>query len=312
MENANVIYISGYGRSGSTLLDIILGSHPSIMGTGELANLFELYYNAGSYCSCGKTYNECEVWSEIINKAYPNCSKEQIKSNRDVQRKIEKWINMPFFRILRSKVKTEQQYCRVMKPLFNAIYDVGKIKCIVDSSKSAYDFSWRALYLSKLCGINIRLIHLIRDGRAVISSRIKGSNKKLRDRLNNNDPLAAYKGLIGWISANSFTIINRILIPRNSYLLIRYEDFIEDPQKELVKLGKFLQLDFNDTIKAIKNGRAFDVHHLVEGNRLARQNKVKLNASSQGYRNLPKHVEVLYFIFGWPIIFYSILSSRSD
>lgn len=34
-----VIYIGGYGRSGSTLLDILLSNSPSVRGLGEASNL---------------------------------------------------------------------------------------------------------------------------------------------------------------------------------------------------------------------------------------------------------------------------------
>ena len=35
-----VLYIAGYGRSGSTVLDMLLGTHPRIIGGGELTHLF--------------------------------------------------------------------------------------------------------------------------------------------------------------------------------------------------------------------------------------------------------------------------------
>lgn len=38
-DTLNVVYIAGYGRSGSTLLERILATHPAICGLGELAYL---------------------------------------------------------------------------------------------------------------------------------------------------------------------------------------------------------------------------------------------------------------------------------
>ena len=35
-----IIYIAGIGHSGSTLLDVLLGSHPDICGVGEIGRLF--------------------------------------------------------------------------------------------------------------------------------------------------------------------------------------------------------------------------------------------------------------------------------
>ena len=35
-----LVYIAGYGRSGSTLLDTVLSSHPQLEGVGEIKYLF--------------------------------------------------------------------------------------------------------------------------------------------------------------------------------------------------------------------------------------------------------------------------------
>ena len=48
-----IIYIAGYGRSGSTLLARILGSHENIFTVGELINFLNLVNIDDSICSCG-------------------------------------------------------------------------------------------------------------------------------------------------------------------------------------------------------------------------------------------------------------------
>lgn len=45
-----VFYIAGYGRSGSTVLDMLLGMHPAILGMGELTHVFE-YWLGDETCS---------------------------------------------------------------------------------------------------------------------------------------------------------------------------------------------------------------------------------------------------------------------
>ena len=34
-----VLYFAGYGRSGTTVLDIALGQHPAVIGSGEISEL---------------------------------------------------------------------------------------------------------------------------------------------------------------------------------------------------------------------------------------------------------------------------------
>jgi hypothetical protein len=57
-----LIYIGGYGRSGSTVLEIFLNNQPSFYSIGEAINL---YVNRGLVrCSCGMHIEECDFWSQ--------------------------------------------------------------------------------------------------------------------------------------------------------------------------------------------------------------------------------------------------------
>ena len=49
----HVVYIGGYGHSGSTLLNILLGRLPQMMGAGELFRLAAAWSQA-EFCSCGQ------------------------------------------------------------------------------------------------------------------------------------------------------------------------------------------------------------------------------------------------------------------
>lgn len=58
-----IIYIAGLGHSGSTILDMALGSHPNIIGLGEIYAVFNSknYKNLfeKSTCSCGEKGKDC-------------------------------------------------------------------------------------------------------------------------------------------------------------------------------------------------------------------------------------------------------------
>jgi len=63
-----VIYIAGYGRSESTLLDCIFARKPRIFGSGELTNIFDDRFHDRP-CSCGESLKSCEVWSRVLPDA---------------------------------------------------------------------------------------------------------------------------------------------------------------------------------------------------------------------------------------------------
>ena len=84
----NIIYIMGYGRSGSTLLDIILGNHSEIESLGEVAFLHQDLYQGG-LCSCLNSYADCPFWSQVLQKhlkaVSPHSAKDLDKLIRDVE-----------------------------------------------------------------------------------------------------------------------------------------------------------------------------------------------------------------------------------
>jgi len=64
-EPLRLVYIAGVARSGSTVLDSILGNHPLIQSVGELARLASDGWVQNFYCSCGKPSQECPFWVAV-------------------------------------------------------------------------------------------------------------------------------------------------------------------------------------------------------------------------------------------------------
>ncbi len=54
-----VIALLGYGRSGSTLLDAVLGQHPDLVGVGELVQLHREGWHLNNYFACGARARDC-------------------------------------------------------------------------------------------------------------------------------------------------------------------------------------------------------------------------------------------------------------
>jgi hypothetical protein len=61
-----ILFILGLGRSGSTLLGSLLGSHPEVVNTGELLRLEEAITTPGAKCSCGLPMMECGDWWRLM------------------------------------------------------------------------------------------------------------------------------------------------------------------------------------------------------------------------------------------------------
>lgn len=299
-----IIYIAGYGRSGSTLLDVIFGSHAQIIGVGELAKIFECIDEPTSTCSCGENVFNCSFWGGITKHLLSSKNAKQTNQDGTIQKACEEWTN--FSLLFNVKKKKYDRYKTLITNLFDYIFKISDKEFIVDSSKNAYTSAWRPLALKKICGYDVKMIHLIRNGKGVINSKIKGDNSEMRKGIYRKKPLAAYEGLIGWIFSNIIVIITRTFFPSDAYHLMKYEDLVRDPEKELIKAGSFIGLDFKETINLISKMKPIQVGHLVFGNRLAfNNNKILINNDSIKKVSLPIHLNILYYLTGWPLMVYT-------
>jgi hypothetical protein len=63
-----VVFVAGSGHTGSTLLALVMDSHPEIACVGETAVKPKIVVRAGGSgqaCSCGATIGECEFWRQV-------------------------------------------------------------------------------------------------------------------------------------------------------------------------------------------------------------------------------------------------------
>lgn len=153
MVEKRVIFIMGVGHSGSTLLELILGSHSKILGLGELANLQEKLDSGppDSVRLCSICPDECEYWNDradlqVLNKYFSN----------------RKWYSTLVRQIYRQR-----------KSIYQYFFDWFDAPILVDSSKRV---SWiqrqlhPSLHWRKITPV---LIYITRDGRAVVNSYLR-------------------------------------------------------------------------------------------------------------------------------------------
>jgi hypothetical protein len=82
-----LIYITGYGRSGSTILDILLGQHEEIFGMGELSTMCRHVWLNNEYCACGARIQACAVWASVMSDWLSNGI--EIKEHLALQKQVE-------------------------------------------------------------------------------------------------------------------------------------------------------------------------------------------------------------------------------
>ena len=65
-----LLFIAGWGRSGSTLLDRILGQVPGVFSAGELRDIWRRGALEDRLCGCGSPFRECAVWRKVGEVAF--------------------------------------------------------------------------------------------------------------------------------------------------------------------------------------------------------------------------------------------------
>ncbi len=139
-----ILFVLGLGRSGSTLLGSLLGSHPDVVNTGELLRLEEAVAAPDSKCACGLPLADCADWWRLF-EGIPQ------KALRDYR----KW-----------------------KPeLLDKVRENAGARVLVDVSKT------RSYRLAKRWrGPEVGFILLTRDPRGIFRSYVKGGGE-LKGRL---------------------------------------------------------------------------------------------------------------------------------
>lgn len=169
-KKITVLYILGYGHSGSTLLNSILATSNNVFSAGEIIN-FEnkkkfVRNNDNSFrsfCDCGKKIDNCDFWKSIYNK-YEHSN---FTSKNSLLVYIKLFLNS-FFNIKFKKFeKGSNDFSFLEDILSTSQKKYGKnISIIVDSSKSLERLN--ILYSNP--EIDLKVIFLTRDGRAVVNS----------------------------------------------------------------------------------------------------------------------------------------------
>ncbi len=294
-DRIKTVFIMGFGRSGSTVLDAVLGNHPNVESVGELVNVTRVWANPFEYCACGVVARECDFWRRV--RAEWAVRRPCVTTATDwptLQVQFEARRALP--RLYLEKLqysKAFQEYAAGVRTLYEAIATISGRRTIVDSSKNPV----RAMALSRVEGIDLRLIHLVRDGRGVAWSLAKAYQKDPKKGVQND-----LRAKPIWRTALMWRVVNRLAeivireVPRNCSMCLRYEDFVTAPQEALERIGRISGLDYSSMANSLAEGSSIAVGHTISGNRVRMGGVIRLRADMAWQEHL---TEAQRGIFWW-------------
>lgn len=254
------LYIVSSPHGGSTLLSLVLGRHETAANLGEVSFIPKLIA-MGESCTCGARLAECAQWSRIFTSLaasehtdlrhapYGYYLGDAIK-DRHGSGLVDQVYQTRRRRIvakLRGAADTAVLLASPGRPVLRALTPPA-VKLSIRNTTGLYRAAAAALGKQLVIDASklprkaphlylheperVRILHLVRDGRGVVSSRMRYMPVDMASRR--------------WRHYHSLTrrILHRWVSPAHRRQL-RFEDFVADPQAHLRALCEWLEVDYS-------------------------------------------------------------------
>ena len=290
-----LVYVLSASHSGSTLLSMLLNTHPAVVTAGELKA--EHLGDPDRYrCSCHELLKECPFWRTVANRMRSRGHEFFIT---DAQTHFGSMDSAWVTRLLRPLVRdalTERmrdaalsfspvwrrglpRMLRRSADLVHCVAEVADAEVVVESSK----LGLRLKYLARCDDLDITIVRLIRDGRAVALTYMRpdefadARDAKLRGGgagVNRDTRLSMDAAAREWRRSNEEAEALLQQLPAVRVIQVHYEDLCHTPVDTVNLI--FTQLGLC-TISSLENFRSLPHHVIGNGMRLDTDNRVVLD-----------------------------------
>lgn len=224
----DVVFVGGMPRSGSTLLDLLIGQLPGHCDVGELFYMWQGGVKRDQRCSCGERFSSCPFWTAVGQRAFGGWDQVDVEEVLHLQRTVDTTSRLmlgPVTRLVPGHRDRTARYLELTRRLYRAVAEVSGAPIVVDSTKRPST----AYLLASDPGVRLRIVHMVRDPRGVLNSWSRevplpeGSGP--RDHLKRRP---ARQILRRWLTVN--LMIGRLQRRGIPLLRLRYEDLVTDPK----------------------------------------------------------------------------------
>lgn len=240
-EKVKVLYIGGAGRSGSTILNNVLGQVDGFFATGELSLVWNWGVIENRPCACGKPFHECEVWPRIFEAGFGGFDQDyahRMWMAKSLVNSKNPVLHVAYTAAITNRKRRENprlvEYGQALDKLYSTIAQVTGSRVIVDASKRpAYGY-----FLGAQPSVDLYVLHLIRDSRGIAFSRRRGKvdpgvNRAMRD-------FGPFLTGIQWSFWNAATEAMWNRRGNDHYMQLHYEDFVASPRESLDAILRFV------------------------------------------------------------------------
>lgn len=239
-DPTTVLFLGGMGRSGTTLLERLLGDLPGVETLGELVHLWERGLRDDERCGCGEPFSSCPFWRQVGDRAFGGWQRLDVGDVIALKQRVDRTRNVPRLGlpVLAPSVRRDlRRYLDLYERVYAAAAEVHGSAVVVDSSKHAslaYCLRWSRV-------IDLRVVQVVRDSPAVAYSWTRTVQRPeatgaAGDSLGEFMPrYGLLKVVLRWTVDNSMFDLLRLL--RVPVELLRYEDLVDRPAATLERLA---------------------------------------------------------------------------
>ena len=234
-----VLFLGGLGRSGTTLLERVLGELPGVCALGEVVHLWRRDVLDDERCGCGARFSGCEFWQKVGAEAFGGWTADRAHRVLALRAAVERTRHLPELaaprlRTVRARLVTE--YTEAYRRVYAAAAAVSGARLVIDSSKHAS----LAFCLRWCAEIDLRVVHVVRDSRGVAYS---WTRTRSRPETDGQDDMTRYPpatSALLWNTFNAaFGVLERLGTPVHR---LRYEQFLADPRTAVAAIRRFAEL----------------------------------------------------------------------
>lgn len=229
---SSIVFIASLDHSGSTMLDLMLGSHSRLVGLGEVELVIKNFIDGSrdgllrGVCSCGSIGSECAFWSRVIAR----------------------WDDT-------DEMNYESGY-RAVLFTFDELF--GDAVSLVDSSK--YISALKTV--RKVAPARVKVLHLLKDVRSFTVSRLD----RIRERDNRTGLFLPFKQFASWYRVNK-RLASYLSSSDIDHFRLGYEEICLDTRAIMKTISHFIGVDYEESTLRPSQSDS----HCLHGNRMRLQ-----------------------------------------